>query len=49
MVYNINKMNELDQGLVKKGLCPWCLGDLKENETPDSAYCERCYDLFEED
>ena len=47
--FYVERLPEVDQQCLKRGLCPWCLekltpGGLIEPDSPDS--CPECDDVF---
>jgi hypothetical protein len=43
-IYQVEKLPDDDQRLIKRGLCPWCLVRLVENGKNDC--CPDCADEF---
>lgn len=44
-LFRIEKLPEIDQQQIKRGLCPWCMTRLFENENGNDS-CPECGDEF---
>jgi hypothetical protein len=41
--FQIEKLPNIDQRMIKRGLCPWCVVQLC---SMDTDYCPECGDMF---
>jgi len=42
--YQVERLPAVDQGMIKRGLCPWCVTRLLDDGEHDK--CPECGDMF---